>query len=162
MERGAYTTATEYLGKAVAVTVDRPLGSRHPEYGFVYDPNYGYVPGTLMPDGEALDAYVLGVQEPLETFSGICIAVIRRIGDPDDKLVLAPAGKDFADAQVRALTAFQEQFFSSTIIRETPCTKAGQGSRRQRNRRQGQGDGLASEHGTASVGTERDKWKQES
>jgi inorganic pyrophosphatase len=124
MEGGACTTATEYLGKAVMVTVDRPLGSRHPEHGFGYDLNYGYVPRTLMPDGEALDAYVLGVQEPLEKFSGICIAVIRRIGDPDDKLVLAPAGEEFTDAQIRALTAFQERFFTSIIIREQPNAQA--------------------------------------
>jgi inorganic pyrophosphatase len=118
MERGALTAATQYLGKVVVVTVDRPLGSRHPEHGFVYDLNYGYVPGTLMPDGEALDAYVLGVQGPLETFSGLCIAVIQRISDPDHKLVLAPAGQEFTNAQIRALTGFQEQFFTSIIVRE--------------------------------------------
>ena len=39
----------EYLGKMVKVVVDRPLGSKpikeHPD--FVYELNYGFVPGTM-------------------------------------------------------------------------------------------------------------------
>jgi len=45
------------------------------------------------PDGEELDAYVLGVFEPLEEFVGECIAVIRRLDDNENKLVLVPEGK---------------------------------------------------------------------
>ncbi|HET8574670.1 MAG TPA: inorganic diphosphatase [Candidatus Paceibacterota bacterium] len=52
--------------------------------------NYGFVPGTLSPDGEELDAYVLEVDKPVHTFSGICIAIIHRASDDDDKLALFP------------------------------------------------------------------------
>ena len=38
--------------------MDRPLGSRHPDWDFHYPVNYGYVPGVLASDGEELDAYV--------------------------------------------------------------------------------------------------------
>jgi inorganic pyrophosphatase len=99
------------------VTIDRPLGSRHPRHGFLYPLNYGCVPGTTAPDGEELDAYVLGVFEPVETFTGRCIAVIHRLDDQDDKLVLAPAGRDYTDDQIRALVEFQERFFTSIIAR---------------------------------------------
>jgi inorganic pyrophosphatase len=51
---------TDFLGKTVRAKIDRPLGSRHPEQGFLYLLNYGYIPETLAPDGEALDAYILG------------------------------------------------------------------------------------------------------
>lgn len=51
--------AKKFLGKEVAAVIDRPLGSKHPEHGFVYEANYGYVPGTKVPDGGELDAYFL-------------------------------------------------------------------------------------------------------
>ena len=28
--------AVDYLGKEVILKIDRPLGSRHPQYGFIY------------------------------------------------------------------------------------------------------------------------------
>ena len=69
------------------------------------------------PDGEDLDAYILGVFEPLESFSGNCLAVIHRLDDDDDKLVVVADGASYADEQIVALTEFQERFFKSVIIR---------------------------------------------
>jgi inorganic pyrophosphatase len=109
--------AKHYLGKEVTVLIDRPLGSRHPEHGFIYLLNYGYVPGVISPDGEDLDAYILGVFEPIERYHGDCIAVIHRTDEDDDKLVVTPEGKPYTDDQIRALTEFQEHFHHSTIIR---------------------------------------------
>ena len=80
--------------------------------------NYGFVPDTKAPDGDELDAYVLGVFEPLEEFTGICIAIIHRTDDNDDKLVVVPKGVEYNDDQIRALTEFQEKFFKSEIIRK--------------------------------------------
>ncbi len=106
-----------FLGTTVSILIDRPLGSRHPQHGFLYLLNYGYVPGILAPDGEELDAYVLGVFEPLARFEGRCIAVIQRLDDNDDKLVLAPEGVQYSDEQILALTEFQERFFQPVVIR---------------------------------------------
>ena len=48
------------IGDIVTVTVDRPLGSYHPEYRDMYYPvNYGYIEGIMAPDGEEQDAYIL-------------------------------------------------------------------------------------------------------
>ena len=105
-----------YLGQTIRVKIDRPLGSRHPQHGFFYPVNYGFIPGVMAPDGEELDAYVLGVFEPLEEFEGRCIAVIHRLDDDDDKLVLAPLGKDYSAQQILALTEFQERFFQAECI----------------------------------------------
>lgn len=67
------------------------MGTRHPRIEEIYYiQNYGYIAGTPAPDGEDLDAYVLGVFEPIEEFSGKCIAVIHRTNDEDDKLVVVP------------------------------------------------------------------------
>lgn len=97
--------------------MDRPLGTRHPRHDFVYEANYGFVPDTLAPDGEPLDAYVLGVEGPLLRASGICIAVIHRRDDDDDKLVVVPGGTDLSDATIYAAVRFQEQFFDACIFR---------------------------------------------
>lgn len=107
----------EYLGKVVEVKMDRVMGSKHPKHGFIYPVNYGYIPNTISGDGEELDAYVLGVFEPVENFKGKVIAIIHRINDNDDKLVVVPENKNYTDQQIRALTEFQEQWFESEIIR---------------------------------------------
>ena len=109
--------ASNFIGQVVEVEMDRPLGTRHPKHNFMYPVNYGYVPGTVSGDGEELDAYVLGVFEPLNNYIGKCIAVIHRINDDDDKLVVVPEGKNYTDEEIRVLTEFQERFFESEIIR---------------------------------------------
>lgn len=109
--------ARRFLGQIVSVTIDRPLGSRHPTWGLIYPVNYGFVPGTSSGDGEPLDAYVLGVFEPLEAFTGRCIAIVHRMDDDDDKLVLVPEGRGYTVEQIAALTEFQERFFRSTVLR---------------------------------------------
>jgi inorganic pyrophosphatase len=108
----------KYLHKTITLRVDRPMGSVHPQHGFLYPVNYGFIPGTLAEDGEELDAYILGVFEPLEQFTGYCIAVIHRLNDADDKLVVVPEGIRYSDDQIKALTEFQERFFSSEILRK--------------------------------------------
>ena len=108
----------DYIGKIVNVVMDRPLGSKHPKYGFIYTLNYGYIPNTVSGDGEELDAYVLGEFEPLNTFTGRVIALIHRTNDDDDKLIVVKDGKNYTDDQIRALTEFQERWYNSIIIRE--------------------------------------------
>jgi inorganic pyrophosphatase len=111
-----YTDATQFLGKSVTVLIDRPLGTKHPKYGYKYPINYGFIEGTISPDGRELDAYVLGVDEPVGDFTGHCIAFIRRINAPDDKLIIVPEGKTFSQEEIREATHFQEQFFQTEII----------------------------------------------
>lgn len=106
-----------YIGNKVKVKIDRPLGSLHPKHGFTYEVNYGFIPNTVSGDGEELDCYVLGIEEPIEDFEGICIAVIHRTNDDDDKLIVVPEGMNFSDEEIRDLTNFQEQFFESEIVR---------------------------------------------
>ena len=107
----------KFLNKTIDIKVDRPLGSKHPKHRFIYLVNYGYVPNTTSGDGEELDAYILGIYEPLETFTGKCIAIIHRTNDNDDKLIIVPENKSFSNGEILALTDFQEQYFESIIIR---------------------------------------------
>ena len=109
--------AKDYLGKEVSIKIDRPLGTRHPKHGFMYMINYGFIPNTVSGDGEELDAYLVGEFEPVEKSSGKVIAIIHRINDDDDKLIVSKDGKDYSDDAIMALTEFQEKYFESIIIR---------------------------------------------
>ncbi|MFA4942236.1 MAG: inorganic diphosphatase [Patescibacteria group bacterium] len=109
--------ATKFLNRIVTVKVDRPLGSKHPRHNIYYSVNYGYLPGEMAPDGEDVDAYILGVFEPQLEFTGRCIAVIHRLDDDDDKLVVVPDGVDYSKEQIMSLVEFQERFFKPTIIK---------------------------------------------
>ena len=111
------TNSKDFLGKLVTMKVDRQLGSRHPKHGFMYMLNYGFIPNTISPDGEELDAYLVGVFEPVEEYEGHVIAVIHRTNDDDDKLIVAPKDVDYSDDAIRAMTEFQERFFESIILR---------------------------------------------
>ncbi len=102
--------------KTLIVQVDRPLGSHHPKHPDIYYPiNYGYIPGIIAPDGEEQDAYILGVDTPVTEFTGQHIATIHRKNDVEDKWVVAPEGVRFTEAQIRAATHFQEQYFDIEI-----------------------------------------------
>lgn len=115
MEKANYR---EFLGKKVHVVMDRPMGSKHPKWNFIYSLNYGYIPNTISGDGDELDAYILGIFEPLKEFNGKCIAAIHRLNDDDDKLIIVPEGKVYSKEQIDALVEFQERFFEYEIIEE--------------------------------------------
>lgn len=106
-----------FLGKSVVVTIDRPLGTKHPRHNYVYPINYGYIEGIEAPDGGDLDAYILGETEPMDEFKGTCIAIIHRTNDDDDKLIVCSPDKTFTDEEIRSSTHFQEQWFQSEILR---------------------------------------------
>jgi len=112
------TNAKDFLGKVAEVIMDRPLGSKHPKHSFEYEANYGYIPNTKSPDGEELDAYYLGVNKPLKKAKGVCIAIIHRTNDNDDKLVIVPKGVKLTDEEINKQTRFQEQWFKHIIIRK--------------------------------------------
>lgn len=117
MSNKEISNANDFLGKDVSVTIDRQLGTKHPKWDFVYESNYGFIPGTISPDGEELDAYLLGLDKPVESAEGKVIAIIHRTNDDDDKLIVSASGSDIDDSAIRDATNFQEKFFNSVIIR---------------------------------------------
>ena len=104
------------IGATVTVTVDRPLGSYHPEHKDMYYPvNYGYIKGITAPDGEEQDAYILGVDKPVSKFTGKVIAIVHRYKNEEEKWVVAPEGKVFSAEEIKEQIAFQEQYFQSEV-----------------------------------------------
>lgn len=108
----------DILGSTVDIVIDRPLGSRHPEHpDIVYGLNYGYVPGRIAPDGEEQDVYILGVDVPVERYTGVVIAILHRLEDIETKWIAAPIGYSATDEQILAAVAFQERFFTVRLER---------------------------------------------
>lgn len=104
------------IGSLVTVTVDRPLGSFHPKHPDIYYPvNYGYIAGIMAPDGEEQDAYILGIDVPVASFTGKVIAVIHRFDDVEEKWVIAPEGMACTKEEIEKAVHFQEQYFDSEI-----------------------------------------------
>lgn len=104
------------IGKTVTVTVDRAMGTYHPEHPDMYYPiNYGYIKGVMAPDGEEQDAYILGITRPVEVFTGKIIAIIHRNNDMEEKWVVAPAGMSYTKDEILEQIYFQEQYFDSEI-----------------------------------------------
>ncbi len=110
------------IGTLVTVTVDRPLGSFHPEYAdMCYPVNYGYIKGVMAPDGEEQDAYVIGVEKAVKEFTGRIIAVVHRFNDVEEKWVVAPEGFSLCAEEIMEQIWFQEKYFKSEIRMEMRC-----------------------------------------
>ena len=106
-----------YLGKDVSIEIDRPIGYVHHkgEKTLVYPINYGYIPGVLGGDGEELDVFLIGVNEPVASYIGRIIGIIYRADDVEDKLVMAPSEKMFTAEEIARAVYFQEKYYQSTI-----------------------------------------------
>lgn len=106
-----------YLGRTVDIKIDRPIGYVHKKekYSLTYPINYGYIPGVIGGDGEELDVYLLGVNEPVTEYTAKIIGIAHREDDVEDKLVAAPVGLNFTKEEIEQVIYFQEQYYKTTI-----------------------------------------------
>ncbi len=121
-----------YLGRTVTVGIDRPIGYVHRkgDKTLVYPINYGYIANVLGGDGEELDVYLLGVNEPVETYTGRIVGIVYRADDVEDKLVMAPEGVTVTAAQMAEAVRFQEKYYHSTV-----CSQSGETAKVEREER---------------------------
>ncbi len=106
------------IGKTVNVKIDRPIGSHHPKHkNIIYKVNYGYLPEYEGGDGEPLDAYIIGIDEPISEMRGVVTAVIMREDDNEEKLVVSGECERYTDEEINELLSFQEGYFKSRLIR---------------------------------------------
>ncbi len=106
-----------YLGKTVKIHMDRPLGYVHKKekYTLIYPVNYGFIPDVIGGDGEELDVYLLGVDEPVNKFTAKIIGIVHRENDTEDKLVAAPEDVSFTKEEIAKQVDFQEKYYDSFI-----------------------------------------------
>ena len=106
-----------YLGKEVSIEIDRPIGYVHHkgDKTLVYPINYGYIPGVLGGDGEELDVFLVGVDTPVNTYTGRIVGIAYRTDDVEDKLIMAPAGVSFTAEEMARAVYFQEKYYKTTV-----------------------------------------------
>ena len=106
-----------YLGQTLTIEIDRPVGYVHRkgEKNLVYPINYGYIPGVLGGDGEELDVFLLGVDQPVATYTGRIVGIVYRADDVEDKLIMAPEGMTPTVAEMTEAVHFQEKYYDSHV-----------------------------------------------
>ena len=89
----------EYLNKLVVdcnVVVDRPRGSKHPDYDdLVYPLDYGYLEGTTIVDGGGIDVWV-GSDPYLDLKEFVCTVDLNK-QDIEIKLLIGCAPSEIED-----------------------------------------------------------------
>ena len=104
------------IGKEIDVIVDRPIGTTHPKYkDTLYSVNYGYIDGFYGGDNEFQDVYILGENTPLMRYCGKVIAIVHRLDDNEDKLVVYNYGY-LSIKEIEEAINFQEKYFKHEII----------------------------------------------
>lgn len=106
-----------YLGKTVTIEIDRPIGYEHHkgEKTLLYPINYGFIPGVLGGDGEELDVFLVGVDQPVSVYTGRIVGIVYRADDVEDKLIMAPEGVSFCAEEMARAVYFQEKYYQTTI-----------------------------------------------
>ena len=105
------------IGKEIDVIIDRPIRSVHPVHkDIIYDINYGYTKLVIAPDNEYQDVYVLGVDNPIENYKGEVKAIVHRLNDNEDKLVVGPKDVLYTCEEIKTKINFIEKFFEIEII----------------------------------------------
>ena len=106
-----------YLGKTVTIEIDRPIGYEHHKGSktLLYPINYGFIPGVLGGDGEELDVFLVGVDQPVSVYTGRIIGIVYRADDVEDKLIMAPEGVSFCAEEMARAVHFQEKYYQTTI-----------------------------------------------
>lgn len=106
-----------FLGERVVICIDRPIGYVHRKesYALTYPVNYGYIPGVLGGDGEELDVYLLGVNEPVAEYECEIIGIVHRHNDVEDKLVGVPVGIRYTKEEIENAINFQEQYYDTEV-----------------------------------------------
>ena len=107
------------LGQEVTVTIDNPINSNNNGISDKPFPvNFGYISDAFNEEGEAVKAYVIGVNIPLESFNGRVIALIFRNQENEFLVVVAPVNMIFTKDAIKKLTHFQEQYYDVDYIFE--------------------------------------------
>ena len=103
---------SDVIGRRVKGTIDRPMGSAHPDFpDMVYPINYGYVDGIFAEDGEEQDVYVFGPTMPISAFDGEVIGVLHRLNDNEDKWIVSTDCAPLTKEEILSRIAFQEQYY---------------------------------------------------
>lgn len=103
-----YLFVSKWLGKKVHVQIDQPYGSWHSHIPDLLLPcNVGMVEDVLKDTGDIIDAYVLNVFEPVETYDGIVIAILVEQGSDYVRFIVSDKN-DTKDEIIEQIGSMEE------------------------------------------------------
>ena len=106
------------------LVIDRPWGSRHPRHpSFRYPMDYGYLEGTLSPDGDGIDVWIgsLGPTSfAARTVTGVIVTVDLHKRDAEFKLLL-----NCTNEEAQAALATHNRGLQTGILIERSNTEQG-------------------------------------
>ncbi len=91
----SFWEALDALVEGAEIVVDRPRGSRHPDFPeFVYELDYGYLKGTTSADGEGIDVWI--GSDPRRRVTGALCTVDLSKRDAELKILVGCTADDCA------------------------------------------------------------------
>lgn len=113
-----YYLARSQLGKIATVIIERQYGSYHPTISDVRLPyNFGYVKQDFtVEDMQLQDAYVVGIEEPVDQFTGEVIGIIYHKQDEKSRWIVAPRGAILSHDKIIQWIGLEEQYYDIKII----------------------------------------------
>ncbi|MDO5402996.1 MAG: NUDIX hydrolase [Eubacteriales bacterium] len=98
----------------ITMKVEYPIGSvSGDDPSMVYPVNFGYAYGAA--DQEKQEVYLLGVDVPVEEYTGVIIARVHRNNDTKTLLVAAPENIRYNRQQIEEMIYFQEKYYDYDI-----------------------------------------------
>ncbi len=92
----------EYLGKNIKVTINKNLNS-------------GYFTDLKTPNNKYQNVYVIGVKKPIKEFEGKVIAIINRIDEIENILVVSYNNKKYTKEEILKLINYEDKKYKSKI-----------------------------------------------
>lgn len=113
-----YLLGRNMLGKTVTVIVERHYGDYHPTLQDTRLPyNAGYVKQDITEEDALFqDAYIIGVEENIDVFTGYVCGIIYHKDEENSKWIVAPIGMNVDYDDVIQLLGLEEQFYDSRFI----------------------------------------------
>lgn len=112
-----YLCGRSYLGKNVTVIVDRPYGSLDLRSDGEMTCNCGYVQQPVtMEDNDDIEARIVGIYEPRESFTGTVIGIIYHKEDSHMHLIVAPPAWTINRNEIITQIGMVEQYYHTRMI----------------------------------------------
>ncbi len=108
-----YLVANHLLNQTVDVIIDHPYGSHHPYRDSIYELNYGYIYNEE--NDTYINAYIYGIEEPLETYKGQVVGLIYHKEDNDIRLIVASPLLIINKDELIQAVGFEEQYYDTYI-----------------------------------------------
>jgi inorganic pyrophosphatase len=110
-----FWTTLDDLVAASTARVDRPRGSRHPRYpDLIYPLDYGYLEGTLSPDGGGIDIWVGSLPDKRVTAVVCTVDMVKR--DSEIKILI---GCTYQEARI--IHSFHNDDAQAAVLVERPA-----------------------------------------